>query len=266
LAVQHSSKKEEQPKGTIPRIGIARALLQPFYTVWAYVVFLAGLFIVLPTVAILSIGNGPRARKAIWRVLYVWAVSWLWMMGMPPRKVGPRPAPGRYVIVSNHASYLDPVIWFPAIPGYFRGLGKKEFSRVPLFGFIYKQIVLLVDRGSAWSRARSAKLMSRAVRTECHVAIFPEGTFNESDAPLKNFYDGAFRLAISAGVPILPILLPDINRRWHWSAWWRLWPGRNRIVYLEAVSTAGLRAEDVPVLRDRVYGLMEAGLVAANAG
>lgn len=243
---------------------ILRAVLQPLYTVWALLSFTAGLLVVLPTVMIISIGNSPRARKAIWRVLYAWAVSWLWMIGMPPRRLGPRPSAGRYVIVSNHASYLDPVIWFPAIPGYFRALGKKEFGRVPLFGLIYKQIVLLVDRSSPHSRARSMKLMSRTLRNECSIAIYPEGTFNESDAPLKDFYDGAFRLAINAQTPILPILLPDINQRWHWSSWWKLWPGRNRIIYLEAVPTAGLRAEDVAALKEKVYRLMEVRLLAAK--
>ncbi len=246
-------------------MSVFRIFFQPFYTAWAFASFTAGLLVVLPTVMVISIGNSPSARKAIWRVLYAWAVSWLWMLGMPPRKVGPRPAPGRYVIVSNHASYLDPVIWFPAIPGYFRALGKKEFGKAPLFGLIYKQIVLMVDRSSSHSRARSMKLMSRTLRNECNIAIYPEGTFNESDAPLKEFYDGAFRLAITAQTPILPILLPDINRRWHWSGWWRLWPGRNRIVYLEAVPTAGLGQEDVPMLKEKVYRMMEAGLVAAKA-
>lgn len=245
-------------------MSIFRILLQPFYTVWAFASFTAGLLVVLPTVMLISIGNSAQARKAIWRVLNVWAVSWLWMLGMPPRRLGPRPPAGRYVIVSNHASYLDPVIWFPAIPGYFRALGKKEFGKVPLFGLIYKQIVLMVDRSSSHSRARSMKLMSRTLRNECNIAIYPEGTFNESDSPLKEFYDGAFRLAITAQVPILPILLPDINARWHWSGWWKLWPGRNRIVYLEAVPTAGLRQEDVPVLKENVYRMMEARLLAAK--
>jgi 1-acyl-sn-glycerol-3-phosphate acyltransferase len=244
---------------------VLRTLVQPFYTAWAVVLFLAGLFVVLPIIAAISIGNSPRARRAIWRVIYRWAASWLWMVGMPPRRLGPRPPFGRYVVVLNHASYLDPVLIFPAVPGYFRPLGKIEFGRVPLFGFIYKQIVLLVDRSSPHSRARSMRLMTRAVRKECNVAIFPEGTFNESDAPLKEFYDGAFRLAINAQVPILPILLADINDRWHWSAWWKLWPGRNRIIYLEPVPTAGMRAADMPALKEKVYRMMEKGLIAAKA-
>lgn len=220
---------------------------------------------VLPIVAVISIGNNAAARRAIWRVIYAWAVSWLWMVGMPPRRMGPRPAPGRYVAVFNHGSYLDPVLIFPAVPGYFRALGKKEFVKAPLFGFIYKQIVLLVDRSSPHSRARSMRLMTRAVRRECSVAIFPEGTFNESEAPLKEFYDGAFRLAITAGVPVLPILLADINKRWHWSSWWKLWPGHNRIIYLETVPTTGLGLSDVAMLKEKVYRMMEAGMIAANA-
>ncbi len=66
-------------------------------------------------------------------------------------------------------------------------------------------------------------------------------------------------------MPVLPILLPDINARWHWSGWWKLWPGRNRIIYLEPVPTAGMRAADMPALKDKVYLKMEEGLIAAKA-
>lgn len=243
---------------------ILRIILQPFYTVWAWSVFLLGLFIVLPTVMLLAIGNSARARKKIWRVLHFWATSWLWLMGMPPRRIGQLPPKGRYVVVCNHASYLDPVILFPAVPGYFRALGKKEFGAVPLFGLIYKQIVLLVDRSSPYSRARSMRLMSRTLRHECSIAIFPEGTFNESSAPLKEFYDGAFRLAITAQRPVLPVLLADNTARWHWSGWWKLWPGRNRIIYLEAVPTAGLGPDDVTALKEKVFEVMEEGLEKAR--
>jgi 1-acyl-sn-glycerol-3-phosphate acyltransferase len=137
-------------------------------------------------------------------------------------------------------------------------------SKIPLFGFVYKQIVLMVNRESPHSRARSMRLMARALRNECSIAIFPEGTFNETEEPVKEFYDGAFRLAIAAGTPILPILLPDATKRWHWSAWWKLLPGAARVVYLEPILCEGLTQADVPALRERVKAIMAEELVRLN--
>lgn len=238
-----------------------RKLFQPFYTLWALSTFVLSVLLAFPFFALISIGNNKSSRKVIWRIIQVWSRGWLWCIGMPVRRQGPRPADERYVVVANHISYIDAIVIFPAIPGYFRPLGKKEFSRIPVIGFIYKQIVLMVDRSSQHSRGKSLRLMWRAVRHECSIVIFPEGTFNETSAPLKEFYDGAFRLAINAQTPLLPILLPDTVKRWHYSGWWKLWPGRNRIVYLDPIPVDGLKIEDLPALKEKVYKLMEAKLV-----
>ena len=69
------------------------------------------------------------------------------------------------------------------------------------------------------------RLMWRMLKKECSIIIFPEGTFNETEAPLKEFYDGAFRLAINTQTEIWPVLFPDTVDRWHFSHWWKLWPG-----------------------------------------
>jgi 1-acyl-sn-glycerol-3-phosphate acyltransferase len=237
-----------------------RKIIQPFYTIWALTTFVVSVLLAFPLFALISIGNNAKARRAISWIIRNWAKFWLLIIGMPMRRQGKRPAPGRYVVVANHISYIDAIVIFPGIPGYFRPLGKKEFSKIPVIGFIYKQIVLMVDRSSPHSRAKSMRLMWRALRHECSILIFPEGTFNETPEPLKEFYDGAFRLAINAQTPLLPILLPDTVDRWHYSAWWKLWPGRNRVVYMEPISVAGKTIADIPALREEVRQLMAAEL------
>jgi len=234
-----------------------KKFLQPFYTAYVVVTFLISFFIALPFFFVISIGNNKKARRAIWFIIHYWSKGWLWIIGMPLRVSGPKPVEDRYVVVANHISYLDTVVIFPAVPGYFRALGKIEMAKIPLFGFLYKQIVLLVDRSSAHSRSRSMRLMWRALRYESSVLVFPEGTFNETEEPLKDFYDGAFRLAINAQRPILPIIFPDTVNRWHYCAWWKFSPGVNRAVYLPIVETAGMVHEDIGKLKKHVYELME---------
>jgi 1-acyl-sn-glycerol-3-phosphate acyltransferase len=183
------------------------------------------------------------------------------MIGMPVTLSGRRPPKGRYVVVANHISYLDSFVIFPAIPGYFRPLGKKEISKIPVVGFIYKQIVIMVDRSDVHSRAKSLRLLWRVLHHEGHIIIFPEGSFNETAQPLKEFYDGAFRLAINTQTAIFPMILPDTVNRWNYKGWWRLWPGKNRVVYLEPVAVKGMTMADLPELKNRVYNAMQEALL-----
>jgi 1-acyl-sn-glycerol-3-phosphate acyltransferase len=234
-----------------------RRILQPFYTAYVAVTFTASVLIIFPFFLIIGVWDSLGARRTIFYIVKYWSDAWLWLIGMPLTKIGKGKPNGRYVVVANHISYLDTINIFSAAHGYFRPLGKKEISAIPVIGFIYKQIVIMVDRSSLHSRARSMRLMWRVLHREGSIAIFPEGTFNEGEAPLKSFYDGAFRLAISTQTPILPVIFPDTVRRWHFSAWWKLWPGRNRIVYMEPVEVKGLTAQDAHALRDEVYRMME---------
>lgn len=243
-----------------------RKILQPFYTAYVIITFAISILSAFPFFLIISIGNNVAARKMIYGIIRYWSVVWLWAIGMPVRIIGPRPPKQRYIVVANHISYLDTLIIFPAIPGYFRALGKKEISRIPIVGFIYKQIVIMVDRSSVHSRTRSMRLMWRVLHKEGNIIIFPEGTFNETTSTLKEFYDGAFRLAINTQTPILPMVFPDTVDRWHYSGWWKLWPGKNRVVYLEPVPVAGLKMADLPMLKQQVYAVMEAGLLKYKPG
>ena len=242
-----------------------RKLLQPFYTAYVVLSFVAGLLLLFPLFLLVSIPNNSWSRRTIWRIIRPWSQIWLWLIGMPLRIQGPKPPAKRYVIVANHISYMDTVVIFSAIPAYFRALGKAEMAKVPLLGFIYKQIVILVKRDSAHNRSRSMRLMWRTARYESSVLVFPEGTFNETPAPLKDFYDGAFRLAINAQTPIFPMIFPDTVNRWHYSHWWKVWPGRNRAVYLDPVPVDGLTLADVPMLKEKVHKLMEEALLKAKA-
>jgi len=242
-----------------------RVIWQSAYTLFALASFIVSVLLAFPFFALISTGNSRTSRKAIWTIIHYWARGWLWFIGMPVKISGPEPPPGRYIIVANHISYIDAIVIFPAIRHYFRPLGKKEFARIPVLGFIYKQVVLLVDRSSQRSRSKSMRLMYRTVRHEANIIIFPEGTFNETGAPLKSFYDGAFRLAVNARTPILPLLLPDTEDRWHYSGWWKAKPGRNRAVYLDPVPVDGLTLADVPRLKQEVYDVMEAAMIRLRA-
>jgi 1-acyl-sn-glycerol-3-phosphate acyltransferase len=240
-----------------------RKILQPIYTIYLLVTFLAGMIVCFPFFFLFSLPNSKRGRRAIYTVIKYWAKSWLWAIGMPVQVRGVLPPDGRYIVVANHISYMDTIAIFVAIPFYFRALGKKEISRIPLLGYLYRQIVIMVDRDSDNSRARSMRMMQQSVTGEGSILIFPEGTFNETGAPLKDFYNGAFRLALSTGTPILPLVFADMEQRWDYRAWWKLWPGPNRAIFLPVITVAD-EGPNIDALKQRVYDAMEVELIKIN--
>jgi 1-acyl-sn-glycerol-3-phosphate acyltransferase len=95
--------------------------------------------------------------------------------------------------------------------------------------------------------------------------IMPEGTFNTTGRPLKDFYDGAFRVAIETQTTLKPYLLLDPYDRMHYRNLFTLTPGKSRAIFLEDVSVDGLIIGDLPVLKQKVYDLMEKKLVEYKA-
>lgn len=235
-------------------------IFQPFYSAWVVITYLVCLLGAFPVIFIIGLWDKPQARKTIWYIVHYWAKGWLFCIGMPMSRIGQQPADNKYIYVANHISYLDTILIYAAIPYYFRTLAKKEMAKIPIFGFVYKQIAVLVERGTSEGRAKSMRLMWRVLKNECNIAVFPEGTFNETGEPLKNFYDGAFRLAINTQTAILPMIFPDTERRWHFSTVFGLKPGKNRVVYLPPVPAEGLTMEDLPRLKQQVYDQMEAAM------
>ncbi len=237
-----------------------KRILQPFYMLFALVTFTISLLIAFPFFIVIGYKDSGKARSIIWLIVHKWAKGWMWFVGMGVKVSGHFPRGQKFVIVANHISYIDAINLYASIPDYFRTLAKKEMVRVPIFGFVYKQVAILVDRSSPESRAKSMRLMWRQIKRECCIAVFPEGTFNQTEETMKSFYDGAFRLAIQAQTPILPLLFPDTVHRWHFSGWWKLWPGKNRAIFLEPISVEGMTLENVVELRERVKEIMSEAL------
>jgi 1-acyl-sn-glycerol-3-phosphate acyltransferase len=119
----------------------------------------------------------------------------------------------------------------------------------------------LVDRSSAEKRAKSVRALQSALRKGISIFVFPEGTFNETENPLKSFYDGAFRLAIQTQTPIKPLLFVDTDKRLNQSSLFNLTPGKNRVIYLEEITTEGLTLQDLETLKHKTYIAMENGLL-----
>jgi 1-acyl-sn-glycerol-3-phosphate acyltransferase len=86
------------------------------------------------------------------------------------------------------------------------------------------------------------------------VMIFPEGT-RSTDGQLQKFKNGAFRLAIETGTPILPLALDGTHSALQ-KGDWRFGVTDAEVRVLPAVSTEGLTIHDVASLRDKVHTMI----------
>lgn len=236
--------------------------LQYIYCVYAFLIFVLLMFMVLPFVMLSLLFGKLNGGNMIYQLCRFWASTWYLLIGIRHKEIyeEPHDRSRQYIFVANHISYMDipPIVLIAHQP--VRILGKYEMVKVPVFGWIYRAAVILVDRRNSDTRSRSVRALKSALKHHISIFIFPEGTFNETQKPLKEFFDGAFRIAIETQTPIKPILLVDTIDRLHYRGLFELTPGINRVVYLEEIPVNGLKINDIHTLKHKVYQIMEEGL------
>ena len=154
-----------------------------------------------------------RDGEIAFRVTRLWARFILFAAGVRATTEVTTPLPeGPLVFVSNHVSSLDIPILFAVLPHSFRIVYKSSLLYVPLMGqHLAATRHIAVDRSRAFSAKRSLATAARRIRNGVSVALFPEGT-RSGDAPMGAFKRGSFKLAMEAGVPVVPVSLIGLRR------------------------------------------------------
>ncbi|MBP6731918.1 MAG: 1-acyl-sn-glycerol-3-phosphate acyltransferase [Chitinophagales bacterium] len=160
-----------------------------------------------------------------------------------------------YVFVGNHLSQIDILTTAAALPKPIRFLAKIETKNIPVFGYMVKMLGIRVDRSSKESREQSYHIMAAALAKGESIFLYPEGTRNRTKEKLKEFKDGAFRVAILAQVPVAVQTLVG-TREVNNPQGIQLYPGVVEVHWSEPIETQGMTLEDVPLLRERVKSEM----------
>lgn len=232
--------------------------IQVLFTLYAIILFVFFLVIIFPLVIIASFFGKIKGGNFIYRLCSIWADVWLPMVGISHKNIfiTPRNTDHAVIFVANHISYMDVPILVKTLRQPIRVLGKMELSRIPIFGFLYRKAVVMVDRSNNENRARSVKTLKSILKKNISIVIFPEGGFNESGLPLQQFFNGAFRIAIETKTPIKPIVFPDTVDRLHYNNIFSLTPGVSRAIFMEEVPVEGLTINDIDWLKNKVFVLM----------
>ena len=185
-----------------------RKIFQFLYICWALIVFTVFMILFLPFFLIPPL-FGQQAVRITYFFLRLW--SWLFSkLNFIPYHIQGKEniEPGMsYIFVSNHTSFLDIPGLCLTIPGQFRPLAKKELLRLPIFGWIAATAAVIVDRSSHESRKVSLEKLTQILRDGISILIFAEGTQNRTSSLLQPLKDGAFRIALDTGRPLLPVVI-----------------------------------------------------------
>ena len=155
------------------------------------------------------------------------------------------------MLVANHTSMLDIMLMLTVSKNPFVFVGKKELVKIPLFGFFYKRVCILVDREDAKSRTGVYRRAQRRLQQGTSICIFPEGGVPEEHVLLDDFKDGAFRMAIAHKIPIVPMTFFDGKKRFSFT-FLSGGPGRLRAKVHRFFQTEILSEEDKITLREEV--------------
>lgn len=167
-----------------------------------------------------------------------------------------------YIFCANHTSFLD-IPSMGLINHKFKFIGKASLRKVPLWGFMYSRLHILVNRSSMKSRHESWLKAQEEIRRGFSIVFFPEGGILSKEPPkMVAFKDGSFRIAVEEQIPIIPVtihynylLLPDqmplVMR-----------PGKMKMVVHKPIYPQGTGDEAVHQLRKLVRQKIESTLTS----
>ncbi|MFV0304702.1 MAG: lysophospholipid acyltransferase family protein [Moheibacter sp.] len=222
-------------------------------------------FLLVTTILVLIIGIfwtfpltfSPKTFPLAYKGIRLWAILVFYSSGFrldfQKEKTTLNPTQP-YIFISNHTSILD--IMVMAIihkhhPIVF--VGKEELTKLPIFGTIYKQICITVDRLNAKSKARVFHLAKEKINLGKSIVIFPEGGIPDDESiVLQRFKDGAFSIAITSKVPIAVYSIKGLKEMFPWS-WSRGYPGKVHVKRIDIVSTENLSLQDKDEVREICY-------------
>ncbi len=229
-------------------LGIRSAIAVPLF--WLYTMIISAIFILVMTL---------RLRRAGEFFVQLWSRVFLWVPPMSYTVSGTEhvQAGTQYFFLANHLSNFDIPLLFRAIPTPIRYLAKAELYKVPVFAQALKVAgIVKIDRGAgASSYSAINEGVARAKANGYSLIVFPEGT-RSRDGALHPFKKGAFRMAITTGLPVVPVTV---------NGTWEVWPPGSKLFYRghadvvihEPISTSHLTVKDIDTLRTQVYDIID---------
>jgi len=246
-------------------IVLLKKIPRTIWRVWFYVLVAALILVFAPFLILFTLSEKTFV-PFYWIARNLWARPILYGMGCIPKVIFDQKMERNqsYMLVANHTSMLDIMLMLCVSRNPFVFVGKKELARIPVFGYFYKRVCILVDRESSRSRTAVYRRAQKRLQNGLSICIFPEGGVPEDTSIiLDSFKDGAFKMAIAHQIPIVPITFFDCKRRFPF-AFFEGFPGPLRVRVHPFILTTSLNSDDVRVTRQRTHDLLLKSLETGN--
>jgi len=161
--------------------------------------------------------NGMKKTKSIeeaevylFKVATKWASFVLKVAGLNLTVIGKENIPNEpCLFVGNHQSDFDIPVILSNMNRLTGAVAKKNMKKIPILSYWMKQIhCVFIDRENPREALKAMTEGVENLKNGYSMLIFPEGTRSRSNS-MGEFKKGSMRLAIKAGVPIVPITLYD---------------------------------------------------------
>ena len=235
------------------------------WAIWGLIWFVVTMLVFMIPFIIVYYMAEPKRTHLFIAVSRLWMGIYMPLIGCPVKIKGKENfAPGEnYIVLCNHNAFIDVPVSSPGIPGGNKTIAKAELAKTPIFGMLYKMGSVLVDRKSEASRRESFTAMKAILGMGLHMCIYPEGTRNRTDEPLKSFHDGAFRLAIATGKPLMPALIFNSRKVMPEKPKFSLFPHRMGFHFLPPVKINP--TDTVEILKEKLFAVMSGYYAENNA-
>lgn len=242
---------------------IKKNVLDIFARVWAcwgLISFIATFLLIFFPSMIAYLIPDPAGQRYFIFISRIWMRIWLPMIGCPVSIKGRENfvKGHQYIVLFNHNAFLDVPLSAPFIPGANKTIAKSSFAKIPLFGLFYSKGSILVNRKDEKSRQKSFEAMKQVLGNDMHMCIYPEGTRNRTGQPLKEFYSGAFKLAVATKKEIMPCIITGTRKAMPINRSFYLLPIRLKMHFLEPISSENISVEE---LKQKTFDVMWANYV-----
>lgn len=235
---------------------VVRQIGQALYRIWFYILVAVPILLFFPVLVVFA-SRETWYPQFFWMARNLWARPILFGMFCWPNIIREEKFVKRqsYMLVANHTSMLDIMLMLDVSQNPFVFVGKKELVDIPVFGFFYKRVCILVDREDTQSRTGVYRRAQKRLQQGLSICIFPEGGVPEEHVLLDNFKDGAFKMAITHKIPVVPITFFDNKRRFPFT-FFSGGPGRCRAKIHSFIATENMDETGKFLLRNRVRNLI----------
>jgi len=189
-------------------------------------------------------------------------VSWLLGLKVEIRIPDTVKNKGPFVYICNHQNSYDIFTVSAAVQPATVSIGKKSLKWIPFFGQMYWLTGnILIDRKNSNKAMNTIALTAKKIKEkQLSVWLFPEGT-RSNGRGLLPFKTGAFRTAIQAQVPIVPVCASNLHNKVKLNRWDN---GKMIIEFLDPIDINDVKKENIRTITNEIHDLMANKITELN--